>query len=272
MNGALEIFTLPFVRSALAAGVLVGAGCSYLGVFVVLRRTVFVGIALAQLAALGVALSLFVPAPPEILALVTTITGALVLGTSLGGRFIPRDAFIGFVYATAVATSTLLVSKSAQGESHALGLLFGNILTVNTAHLLILAAVTAMVAVVHFLFFKEFLFTSFDPETARASGLRVGAWNMLFDLTLAVTIAAALHEAGSLLVFSMLIQPALAALLLSSELRWVLLLSVILGVLATVVGLAISVLADLPTAPAMVAVSSLLVLCAWIFRKLRKVA
>ena len=268
MTQALEILGLPFVRSALAAGVMVSLTCSYLGVFVVLRRTVFVGIAMAQLAALGVALSLYIPWPPEALALVTTLAGALVLGSTAGGRHIPRDAFIGFVYVASVATGTLLVAKSAQGESHVLGLLFGNILTVDGAHLLILLGVTVGIALVQGLFFKEFLFSSYDPETARASGLRVGRWNLLFDLSLAVTIAAALHEAGALLVFSMLVQPALTGLLVSSRLRRVMAIAVASGLVATVLGLVLSVLWDLPTGPAIVAVSSLFVTGAWLARRL----
>ncbi len=259
---SLEILTLPFVRSALAAGILVSISCSYLGVFMVLRRTVFVGIALAQLAALGVALSFYLPAPPEVLALATTLIGALLLGSNVGGRFVPREARIGFLYVAAVASSTLLVAKSADGEAHVLGLLFGNILTVTDGHLWILLVVTVLVLLLHAAFYKQILFASFDPETARAAGFRVRGWNALFDLSLALVIAVGLHEAGSLLVFSYLVQPALAGLLLASSMRGVIQWAIGLGLAATLLGVAGSVLADLPTGPSVVAVNALFVVIA----------
>ena len=184
-----EMLSFPFVRAALATGLLVGGLFSYLGVLVILRRVVFVGITLAQLAALGVAVSFYVPLPAELTALLGTLLGALVLSPQLGGRFVPREAGIAFVYAAASATSILLVAKSALGEAHVLGLLFGNILTVSTVHLAFLAGAVVVVGLVHWRFYPEFLYASFDPETARASGYRVGRWNVVFDLTLAMSIA-----------------------------------------------------------------------------------
>jgi ABC-type Mn2+/Zn2+ transport system permease subunit len=267
----LEILTLGFVRIALGAGLLIAGMCSYLGVFVVLRRTVFVGIALAQLAALGVALSFYIPLPASVLALAVTLGGALLLSANLGGRFVPREAVVGLVYAVATAAGILLVAKSAQGESHVLGLLFGNILTLTLGDVLRLAVVVVVVAVVHGLFAKEFLFASFDPETARAAGYRVGGWNMLFDVTLAVAIAAALNAAGALLVFSYLVQPALFGLLVASRLRWVMITAVAAGLGATLLGLALSILADLPTGPTVVAVSGVMVVFAFVLRWLRRV-
>lgn len=264
-----EIFTLPFARIALVAGLLIASMCSYLGVYVVLRRVVFVGIALAQLAALGVAFSFYIPLPAELLALVATLVGAVAMSSGLGGRFLPRETGVGFAYATATALSILLVAKSAQGEAHVLGLLFGDILTLTWKDVLVLAFVLAAVAGIHVAFAREFLFSSFDPETARTAGFRVQRWNVLFDLTLAAAIAMAIHAAGALLVFSYLVQPALIGIMLAERMRGVMLWSVGCALLCTVVGLALSVLWDLPTGPTVVAVSSSCVVLAWTVRRLR---
>jgi ABC-type Mn2+/Zn2+ transport system permease subunit len=266
----LEILALPFVRFALLAGLLIAGMCSYLGVFVVLRRMVFVGIALAQLAAAGVALSFYLPLPAEVLALLVTLGGAVLLSSQLGGRYIPREAGIGFAYAAPAALSILLVAKSAQGEAHVLGLLFGNILTLTGADLAVLALVTGVVALIHLLFAKEFIFSSFDPETARTAGYNVTFWNVLFDLTLAGAIAIAIHAAGALLVFSYLVQPALVGLLLGARMRGVVLGAVGSALAAGVLGLAISIVVDLPTGPSVVAVSSFFVLVALSAKKLRR--
>lgn len=270
MSGSLEILTLPFVRVALGSGLLIAAMCSYLGVFVVLRRIVFVGIALAQLAAVGVALSFYIPLPCEVLALISALVGALLLGSRWGGRYLPREAGVGFAYAAASAAAILLVAKSAQGEAHVLGILFGDILTLQMTEVGILIGVTAFVLLLHAVFYKQFVFTSFDPESARAAGIRVGVWTALFDLTLAAAIAIAIHAAGALLVFSYLVQPAMVGLILAERMRWVLALAVGSGLLATVVGLLLSILMDLPTGPTVVAFSSGLVVLALIVQRMRR--
>jgi len=265
----LETLALPFIRNALAAGVLIAMMCSYLGVFVVLRRMVFVGIALAQLAAAGVAISFFVPLPAELLALLVTLTGAVVFSFRLGGRAVPREAVVGFAYAAPAAASILLVAKSAQGEAHVLGLIFGNILTLTGRDLWILGGTAGVVGLLHLLFAKEFLFSSFDPETARTAGYRVGVWNLLFEVTLAGAIAIAIHAAGSLLVFSYLVQPALVGLLLAERMPGVMMWALGSGLAAAVGGLLISVWLDLPTGPTVVALSSLFVAVALVIRRIR---
>jgi len=264
---SLEMLGLPFVRMALAAGLLVGTMCAYLGVWVVLRRVVFVGIALAQVAALGVAIGFYLPLPPMVLALVATLAAAWVLSDSGERSRLPRDAGIGAVYVASAATSILLVAKSAQGEAHVLGLLFGNILTITAGDLIGLAIVALAVLTLHLLFAKEILFASFDPESARASGLRVRAWNLLFDVTLALAIAMSIRAAGALLVFSFLLQPAMVGLRLAHGMRGVMVWSLASAGLATVVGLAISLSFDLPTGPAIIAIQSGLVVLSLLKRR-----
>lgn len=262
-----EVLQLPFARHALLAALLVGGLGGWLGVFVVLRRIVFVGIVLAQLAALGVALSFHIRAvPAELLALACTLGGALLLSRPLGGRWLPREATIAFLYAASTAAATLLVARSAQGESHLLGLLFGNILTLDGGEVARLAAVAAGVALLHGIFHKEFLFTSFDPVTARSAGYRVAAWDLLFDLSLAVAIAMSIHAAGALLVFSCLVQPAMVGLLLAKGMRGVSSWAVGSGLFAAAAGVWLSIQFDLPSGPCIVATSSALVLLALALR------
>jgi len=269
MSALFEVFALPFARIALAAGLLVGGMCSFLGVHVVLRRVVFLGIALAQLATLGAALSFYLPLPPTVLALLTTLAGALFLSNPPGGRWVGRDAMTGFVYSSSTALSILLVAKSAQGESHVLGLLFGNILTLRESDLILLAIVCVVVIAVHLAFAKQFLFAGFDPETARTAGFEVRRWNALFDLTLAVAIATALYAAGALLVFSFLVQPALLGLAMGRRMPQVTMWAVASALIATLAGVTLSVLADLPTGPTVTVSSSVLLVLALLFRRIR---
>jgi ABC-type Mn2+/Zn2+ transport system permease subunit len=125
------------------------------------------------------------------------------------------------------------------------------------------------VLLLHVVFYKEFLFVSFDQETARSLGYRVGRWTLLLYLTIGLAIAFAMQFAGVMLVFSFLVLPAVTGLLLARGMAGMLSWAIGAGMLAAVVGFAISIPFDLPTGPAMVAVSGALVVIASGLRRLR---
>src|SRR5919204_830074 len=210
-------------RDALYGALVIGVACSALGVYVVLRRIVFVGAALAQLSSAGIALALWLSgmgiaafgltSHPVALSLVVTLAGALFFAG--GGRHrIPPDASIGVAYAVAAALGILLIAKAVVGEAHDI-FLSGNILGITRTDTLILLAVTIPVLLVHVTFYKEFLFVSFDRETARTLGYNVAFWNVLLYLTLGLVIAFAMQFAGVMLVFDFLVLPAVTGLLLA---------------------------------------------------------
>jgi zinc transport system permease protein len=266
-------------REALYGALVIALACSVLGVYVVLRRIVFVGAALAQLSSAGIALALFLSgygamaalgAHPVALALVVTLAGALFFGMEGAGRGpVPPDATIGVAYAVAAAAGILLVAKAATGEAHDI-FLQGNILSITRNDTWVLLGVSVPVLLVHLLFYKEFLFVSFDRETARTLGYRVGGWNLLLYLTLGLVIAFAMQFAGVMLVFNFLVLPAVTGLLLARGMAGVFAWSIASAVLAAVVGFTLSVPYDLPTGPAIICVSGLLALLAWGVRALRR--
>lgn len=257
----IEMFKIPFMQEALIAGVMIGALCAFLAVFVLLKRIVFVGMALTQISSLGAALGLLVGLSPLLLSLVFVVLGVIALSVCLRGERIPREAIIGAAYATATAAGVVLMAKSPEGESHMLDLLFGNILAVTSTDVLLMAGIFVGVALIQCLFYKEFLISSFDSETAIALGVRAHVWNLLFYLSLGIAIAGAIRVVGVLLVFGMLVIPGLVGLLLCKRLPSVFGVPVAAGVMPVVIGLYISYVMDLPAAPAIVLVS-VLVLCA----------
>ncbi|HYJ79448.1 MAG TPA: metal ABC transporter permease, partial [Longimicrobiaceae bacterium] len=128
---------------------------------------------------------------------------------------------------------------------------------------LVLLGVSVPVLLVHLVFYKEFLFVSFDRETARTLGYRVNRWNLLLYLTLGLVIAFAMQFAGVMLVFNFLVLPAVTGMLLARGMAGVFAWSVASALLAAVVGFTLSVPLDLPTGPAMIGVSGVLALLAW---------
>jgi zinc transport system permease protein len=264
-------------REALYGSLIIAITCSLLGVYVVLRRIVFVGAALAQVSSAGIALAYWLAGHgvatalaqhPEALSLAATLASVSFFAGPLRGP-IPPDARIGVWYAVAAAAGILLIAKSAVGEAHDI-FLQGNILGITRLDTIELLVASAPVVAGHFVFEKELLFTSFDRETARTLGYRVGRWDLSFYLVLGFVISISMQFAGVLLVFNFLVLPAVTGLLLARSMSGTFAISIGAGILAAVTGFALSIPFDLPTGPTMIAVSGALVVLAWLVRRAQR--
>jgi zinc transport system permease protein len=259
-------------KDALYGALVLSVVCAVLGVYVVLRRIVFVGAAIAQLSSLGIALAVWMSGRgwllvatehPVAFALVFALAGSIVFALgSVGRASIPPDATIGVTYAVAAAMGILLIAKASHGEAHDI-FLQGNILGITRMDTYVLAAVSAPVLLIHLIFYKEFLFVSFDRETARTLGYNVRFWNLLLYVTLGLVIAFAMQFAGVMLVFDYLVVPAVTGLLVSRSMRGIFTVAIGSALLASFVGFSISVPFDLPTGPAIIATSGVLAMIGW---------
>lgn len=259
-------------KDALYGALVLSVVCAALGVYVVLRRIVFVGAAIAQLSSLGIALAIWLSgmgwltgltAHPVAFALVFALAGSMFFGLGGGARSgVPPDATIGVTYAVAAAVGILLIAKASHGEVHDI-FLQGNILGITRADTYTLLAVSAPVLLVHLVFYKEFLFVSFDRETARTLGYNVVFWNLFLYFTLGLVIAFAMQFAGVMLVFNYLVLPAVTGMLVSRSMRGIFIVAIAAGLLASFIGFTLSVPFDLPSGPAIIATSGALALLAW---------
>jgi len=271
-----EAFSTPFMQRALIGGLLCGAVCSFLSVYIVLRRIVFVGVALAQLSSMGVALGFLLGGAPVLLSVLPFVVVLLgvaslaALHVGAGRLKLPQEGVIGATYATALAATVLLVAKSPRGEMHVLELLTGNILAITPGDLAFGLALLLPVVAAHALFFKEIVFTSFDRETAAASGIKVGLWDAVFYVTLGAAIAATIRLVGVLLGFSYLVLPGLSSLMVGRGLKLAFPTAVVVGIFPTFFGLYLSYIWDLPSGPTVAACLVLMLIPSWLWSRLAR--
>jgi ABC-type Mn2+/Zn2+ transport system permease subunit len=265
----LSIFHDSFLRTALMGSLVVGVVCAYLGVYVVLRRIVFVGAALAQVSSAGVGLAMLLGRNPSLLSLVLTFGGVAAFSVKPKDKRITQESFIGIGYALASALAVLFVAKSAQGEGHMLDVLSGDILTITASQVWLMAGVGVAAIGVHSLFHKQFLFSAFDAETAQASGIRSAVWDLFFFVILGVVISLSIRLAGTLLAFAFLVMPAVTALLLTQRMCRIFPVAIGAASIATIVGLLLSVKMDVPSGPAIAAVSFILLALSWVVCRFR---
>lgn len=251
------------MQTALAAGLITSCLCAYLGVFVILKRIVFMGIVLAEVAALGVALGLFVGINPAASAFILTFMAILLLWIPLARKNVSREAVLGFTYCLCAAVSVILIAKNPLAETRGVNLISGNLLYASWSDVRSLAVMAAIIIVVHALLFREFIFVSFDRETAFATGLRANLTDFLLYLTFGLAIGLSMKICGVVFVFASLVIPATAGLLAAGTMSGIFVLSILLAAFSTLSGLWSSYEWDLPTGPSVVTVFGImLVICA----------
>jgi zinc/manganese transport system permease protein len=244
----IELLWLPFLACLVLAGVHV-----YLGLHVLARGVIFVDLALAQVAALGITTAFLAGHPLHSqaaywYALAFTLAGAGLLAASRTRHgSVPQEAIIGIVYAVSAAVAIVIVDRAPQGTEHIKQLLVGSILTVTREDVLALATLYAGVGALHWIIRGPMLEISLDPEGALARGRWVRTWDVVFYTTFGLVVTSSVRIAGVLLVFSYLIVPATVAALLARAVRTRLLIGWAVGGLVSVVGLVASYVGDLPT-------------------------
>ncbi len=234
---------------------------TYLGLHVLARGIIFVDLALAQVAALGMSLAFLVGEEPhgltaQLYAFAATLTAAFFFSNlrHISGK-ITREVIIGCVYVVSTAMSIVILSRSSQGMEELKSLFNGNILWVRWQEIAIVAGVYALLALLHLVYRNIFYDLSFAEEDTQRPGF---LWEFLFFATFAVVITLAVNIAGVLLVFAFLIIPAFSASLVARSLAGRLLVGWGLGLFGAVAGLWLSYIADLPVGATVVSVIGLL--------------
>ena len=234
----IEFLWLPFLACLVLTGIHV-----YLGLHVLARGIIFVDLALAQVAALGITVALLAghsiqSAAAYWYALAFTFGGSLLFAISRTHRApIPQEAIIGIVYAVSAAVAVLVVDRAPQGSEHIKQLLVGSILTVTLKEVGTLALLYGIVGAVHWGVRRPLLEISFDPPAALSKGRWIGWWDFLFYASFGLVVTSSVQIAGVLMVFSYLIVPAAIAALLARSVTTKLAIGWGLGFVVSVLGL-----------------------------------
>lgn len=254
-------------RDPMIVGAAAGAVCGFLGVYVVLRRIIFVSAALTQISSAGVALSFYLEAytlgaaaslvHPFVLSTILTCAAALFFALKRDFSRISREGVIGFGFLIASGAVVILGDRIAQGAHDIASILFGSAVVVDPRDVYIIPGVAIAAFIIHRIFYKEFIFVSFDEESARLFKYPVRMLNGLLLVTIAIVVAVTTRALGALPAFAFLALPPLTSLLLTEKLRLVFIFSVILGILSATLGYFFSFILSVPTGASMTVCASL---------------
>ena len=254
-------FSYPFVRYAMIVGVLIALSSSLLGVSLVLKRFSFIGDGLSHVAfgAMAVATVLDVASDTAVVLPLTVLAAVFLLRTGQNAK-LKGDAAIAMISVGALAFGYLvlnLFSKSANISGDVCSTLFGStaILTLTRTDVQICVLMSVLVILIFLLFYHKIFAVTFDETFAQATGIRVGAYNLLIAVVTASVIVLAMKLVGSLLISALIIFPSLSAMRIFKSFRSVILASAVISVICASAGIFLSILASTPVGATVVCVN-----------------
>src|SRR5262245_34297577 len=246
-----------FLLPALIACLILTGIHTYLGIHVITRGVLFVDIALAQIAALGMTVAFLFgfehnSQASYFFALGFTFVGAVFFAYFKDDK-LPQEALIGVSFAVSSALGILISDRLPHGAEHIKYILSGDILWVSGHQIVKTAVIYGILGILHFFIRKKLLLVSQDPDKARREGMKIWLWDLVFYLSFGLVITSSVQMGGVLVVFSFLIVPACCAMLFHEGLRARVLFGWGVGGLVSILGIAASYFYYLPTGPMIVA-------------------
>jgi len=256
----MELLQYEFIRNAIMAGILASISCGIIGVYVVVKRIVFISGGIAHASFGGIGLGYYLGINPILGVLPFSIASALSMGWVSKRSRLPEDTAIGILWAMGMSIGIILVSMTPGYAPDLMTYLFGNILTVPFSDIVLMLVLDAIIIVVVYSFYKEFLALCFDEEFATVRGVHAERLYLVLLCLIALTIVVLIRVVGVILVIALLTIPAAMSRQFTSNLKKMMLLSIMFGAVFSSGGIWLSYMFDVPSGATIVLVMSVVYL------------
>lgn len=243
----IELLSYPFFQNALLGSFLASIACGIIGVYVVIRRLVFIsgGITHASLGGLG--MGFYFGWNPILSAMIFSIFSAFGIEWLSARQGVREDSAIGTFWSLGMAIGIIFIYMKPGFAPNLNDYLFGNILTITAADILWLSILSLVLIVIFTLFRREILYTAFDSEFAKTRLLPVNLVKYGMMMFIAITIVLSIRLVGIVMLMSLLTVPQMTANLFTSNFVKMILLSIFIGFVGCFVGLFLSAVLDVPS-------------------------
>lgn len=243
----LQLFKYGFIQQAFLAALLMSITCGIIGTYIVSRRMVFISGGITHASFGGVGIGYFFGFPPLAGAALFAVLAALTTENLTRKKVLRNDSIIAIMWSLGMALGIIFVYLTPGYAPNLMGFLFGSIITVTKTDLWLMFALAVTVSIFFTLLFKPILYVAFDEQFARTRGIPVMLLNYLLIILVALTIVLSIRVAGIILVLSVLTIPQNIANLFTNRFSQIMIGSIILGLVASVLGLVISYYLDIPS-------------------------
>jgi zinc transport system permease protein len=263
----LEIFSYSFMVRAFIAGIVIGVVAPLIGTFLVARRYSLIADTLGHISLAGVAIGLLLNINPLVSALILSILMSLVIDKLRSNKLVSGESALAMLLSGGLALAIVLISLAKGFNVDLFSYLFGSITTVNTTDLLLIIPLGVIIAITVVIYYKQFLYISFDEEGARLSGINVPAFNILLMVLTAIIVSLSIRIVGSLLIGALIVIPVVTAGQIARSFKASLYLSVLFSVISVIAGLFASYYFNLAAGGTIVLVALIIFAITSFFRK-----
>lgn len=240
MEWLLDPLSASFVQRALLGGCLVAVFCTVVGTWVVVRGMAFLGDAMSHGLLPGIAVASLLGGNLLLGAAVSAAATAAGVSAITRNRRVSQDTAIGLLFVVMLSLGVIIVSASGSFAVDLTGTLFGDVLAVSAADVVLLAAVCAAVLAAAAVCHRAFLAAAFNPQKAASLGLRPRLAHVVLLALVTLAVAASFQVVGTLLVFGLLVAPPAAALVWARSVQGAMMLGSLIGTASVVAGLLVS--------------------------------
>lgn len=252
---SLEILTFSFMHRALIAGIAIAILCSVVGLFLVLRRYSLFGDAIAHSSFGGIALGLLAGVYPLWTAYAVSIASALII-TKIKDRYnISGDASIAVLLSSGIAVGLVIIGLSGGFTIDIFSFLFGSILLVSVDDTVLILALTGVILIVILLLYRQLLYSTFNEEQAKVSGIPVEKINYLIVFMAGITVVTSIQLVGVLLISALFVIPNVTAIMYGKGFKQTAIISMSFSVFSVVVGILVSYIFDITPAGTIVLIA-----------------
>ena len=252
---SFEILTYTFMHRALISGIAIAILCSVIGLFLVLRRYSLFGDAIAHSSFGGIALGLLAGVYPLWTAYGVSIISALII-TKIKDRYnISGDASIAVLLSSGIAAGLVIISFSGGFTIDIFSFLFGSILLVSVDDTILILALTGIILIVILLLYRQILYSTFNEEQAKVSGIPVEKINYLIVFMAGITVVTSIQLVGVLLISALFVIPNVTAIMYGRGFKQTAIISMSFSIFSVVVGILVSYIFDITPAGTIVLIA-----------------
>jgi len=261
------MFEYRFVQVSLAASVLISLISAVIGTFIVLRKMTSAAGSISHAAFGGMGAGLLMGINPVYAAIPFTVGVAAVFSWFKKSMKISEESVLSIIWSFGMSLGIILMNFKKGYSGEILGYLFGSVLAIGPEDLMLLASAAILISALFILFSREFVLLSFDEEFAYIKGINTRLLDLLFYSLTALSVVVLIKSAGVLVIVAFLTVPPIIAKRFAGNIGSIILLSFLLNLLFSFLGMAVSFYFDIPAGPAMVMMSILTLFAVSLLKK-----
>lgn len=271
-----DLIQFDFLRNTFLTGILIGIIAPLLGTFIVVRRLSLIADALSHVTLAGIAFGLFLEKkftfillPPLYSGLAFSVLGSIFIEKLRSVYKSYQEIAIPIILSGGVGLSVIFIALADGFNTELMNFLFGSASAVSQGDFITILAISILVVLIIYLFYKELFTLSFDEEYASVSGIHSKQIHLLFIILTALVIAASIQIVGVLLVSALMTLPVAASMRIAKGFKQMMFLSIAFGELAVMIGLTSGYYLNIPPGGTIVVVAILILLITIGMKKLR---